>query len=56
MIEKLKVTDKNVIDQLYEALIYLPRWKRKVIKWLWPDIIKVADTLREYYWGDEDNG
>ena len=34
-------------------MAHLPRWKRKIIQWLWPDIIDVADDLREYYWQDE---
>lgn len=41
---------KIVIESLWQVMSDLPRWKRKIIKWFWPDIIQVADDLREYYW------
>lgn len=48
---KQKIADgKIVLENLWQAMSNLPRWKRKIIKWFWPDIIRVADDLREYYW------
>lgn len=41
---------KDCLESLFQALENLPRWKRKIIKWFWPDIIDVANDLREYYW------
>lgn len=41
---------KVVIESLWQAMAHLPHWKRKIIKWFWPDIIQVADNLKEYYW------
>jgi len=46
---------KVVIESLWRVMINLPRWKKKIIMWLWPDIINVADDLREYYWSDQDD-
>ena len=25
-------------------------WKRKIIQWLWPDLCRMADAIKEYYW------
>lgn len=41
---------KIVIESLWQAMVHLSNWKRKIIKWLWPDIIHVAKDLQEYYW------
>jgi len=46
---------KIAIESMWQALAHLPRWKRKIIMWLWPDIIEVAKDLKEYYWCDRDN-
>jgi len=43
---------KIAIESMWQAMAHLPRWKMKIIRWLWPDIIHVADDLREYYWHD----
>ena len=52
--QKQKVKDgKVVIESLWQVMIDLPRWKKKIIMWLWPDIINIADNLREYYWSDQ---
>jgi len=49
--QKQRIKDgKVVIESLWQTMARLPRWKRKIIKWLWPDIIDVADNLKEYYW------
>lgn len=39
-----------VIESLWRTMVFLPNWKKKIIKWLWPDIIDVAEDLKEYYW------
>ena len=41
---------KIAIESMWQAMAHLPRWKMKIVRWLWPDIIDVADDLREYYW------
>lgn len=46
---------KVVIENMWRVMIDLPRWKKKIIMWLWPDIINVANDLREYYWSDQDD-
>jgi hypothetical protein len=43
---------KIAIESMWQAMVHLPCWKMKIIRWLWPDIIHVADDLREYYWHD----
>ena len=49
------VDGKIVLESLWQAMAHLPRWKMKIVRWLWPDIINVADDLREYYWSDQDD-
>jgi len=46
---------KIAIESMWQAMAHLPRWKMKIIRWLWPDIIHVAEDLREYYWSDQDD-
>ena len=41
---------KIALESMYQAFVHLPKWKRKIVKWLWPDIIHVAEDLKEYYW------
>lgn len=41
---------KVVIESMWQAMTHLPRWKMKIVRWLWPNIIDVANDLREYYW------
>jgi len=41
---------KVVIESLWQAMANLSHWRMKIVRWLWPDIIHVADDLREYYW------
>lgn len=43
---------KIALESMFQALENCPRWKRKIIKWFWPDIIGVVTALREYYWSD----
>lgn len=51
--KEVKLTEKDVIDKLYRALVLLPRWKRKFIMWFWPEITEAANTLRKYLWGEK---
>ncbi len=41
---------KVAIESVWRAMGNLPRWKRKIVKWLWPDIIHAAQDLQDYYW------
>lgn len=27
-------------------------WRRKFIKWLWPDLSRMANAIMEYYWAN----
>ena len=46
----LRVT---LIEVLNKALIPEPVWWRmKIIKWIFPDIIKIAKALQDYLWAD----
>ena len=55
--QRQRVKDgKVVIESLWQAMMmHLPSWKMKIIRWLWPDIINVANNLKEYYWSDQDD-
>lgn len=37
-------------NQLYQALIKPRGLRLRLLKWLFPEIVKVADSLRECYW------
>ena len=41
---------KKVIDELDKAFNAPKRWRRKLIKFIFPEIMAVANALREYYW------
>lgn len=43
---------KIVIESLWQAMSHLSRWRMKLVKWLWPDIIHVSKDLLDYYWKD----
>jgi hypothetical protein len=38
----------TVIESLWQAITHLPRWKQKIINWLWPDMLLVAKDLKEH--------
>ena len=44
------ITSTKVIDKLDKALNAPGRWRHKIIKWIFPEIIDVANELRKYYW------
>ena len=44
------VEGKVALESLWQAFVHLPRWKMKIVKWIWPDIIHVAQNLQDYYW------
>lgn len=46
---------KEVIDALFIALIQPKRWRRRLIKWIFPEIIHVAKILQSYYWRDSEH-
>lgn len=37
-------------NKLYLALIKPKGWRLKLLKWLYPEIQNVADSLRKCYW------
>lgn len=42
----------KIISKLDKALVAPRRWRLKIIKWVFPEIIDVANELRKYYWRD----
>lgn len=46
---------KIAIESMWQAVVHLSRWRMKIVKWIWPDIIHVAEDLQKYYWGEEDD-
>ena len=52
--QQQRVKDGKVaLESVWRAMVGLPRWKRKIIIWLWPDIIYAAEDLKEYYWRED---
>lgn len=50
--EASEIMMKKIITKLDKALNAPRRWRRKIIKWIFPEIIEVANQLRKYYWKD----
>lgn len=50
------MTKEEVLNEIYEALLKPKGFRRRLLKWLFPEIIRVAEILREYFWnqGNED--
>lgn len=46
------IMNKKLIGKLDKALNAPGRWRRKIIKWIFPEIMEVANQLRRYYWRD----
>lgn len=42
----------ETIEKVVDILIKLKGWRRKVIKWLWPDICNMCKILKDYCWKD----
>ena len=40
--------EDEVIEKVFQALMKPKRWRRKLLKWLFPEIIKAAAAMREY--------
>lgn len=49
--EKIK-NGQIIIESLWQAMSKLSRWRMKLVKWLWPDIVKVSNDMLDYYWQD----
>ena len=47
--ELLKDFDEAT-DDLYQVLMKPKGLRRRLLKWLFPEITKVADSLRKCYW------
>lgn len=42
---------KEVLEVSWDVFTKGPKgWKRKLIKWLWPDLSRMANAIMEYYW------
>ena len=50
-VKQLKALEKNTND-LYFALISPKGFRLRFLRWLYPEIAKVADSLRECYWSN----
>jgi len=38
------------IEAAWQVIARLPHWKIKILRWFWPDVLKVIDAMKEYYW------
>lgn len=44
---------KEALEVSWDVFIKGPKgWKRKIIKWLWPDLSRMANAIKEYYWAN----
>ncbi len=41
---------KVVIESMWQAMSKVSRFRMKLIKWLWPEIVKVSQDMLDYYW------
>ena len=41
------------IESLWHALAVLPRWKMRIVRWFWPEIMEVTNKLRQFYWKEQ---
>lgn len=39
---------REAIQSICQANLHLRGWKRRVINWLWPDLLHVMDDIQEY--------
>ena len=42
----------RAIERLFQTLIKPKGFRLKLLKWLYPEIVVVAEELREWYWAD----
>jgi hypothetical protein len=38
----------DVIEDMVNICDELPRWKMKIVRWLWPELLAVIKKLSEY--------
>ncbi len=43
------VTGRNVAEIGLDVFSKVRRWRRKIIKWLWPDLQRLSDALYNYW-------
>ncbi len=36
----------------WKVIVNLPRWKMRIVRWLWPEFTQFVDALRAYYWSN----
>ncbi|KKL23640.1 hypothetical protein LCGC14_2423380 [marine sediment metagenome] len=41
-----------VLESLWQAVVHLPRWRMRMVKWIWPDFTRVLCDFLDYYWED----
>lgn len=48
----MRTSMDEVLDKIFQALLKPKGIRLKLLKWLFPEIVKVAEKLRKYYWGE----
>lgn len=39
----------EVIETVWNVFAIIPRWKLKIIRWIWPDILRAVESVKKYY-------
>ena len=49
-----KITEEQeVIEIAWRIFATLPKWKLRLIRWFWPEILDVATAMLKYYWSED---
>lgn len=44
----------QAIEKLYRFLIKPKGMRLKLLKWMYPEVVEIANMLREYYWSNDE--
>lgn len=47
--------DTDVQTRIFETLNAPGRWRQKLIKWLYPELVQFTKELQDYYWRQDES-
>ena len=53
--QQRKISEGKVaLEVAWDVFNKCPKgWKQKLIKWLWPDLTRMATAILDYYWDEQ---
>ena len=42
--------EAEVIEKVVDIIIRFKGWRMRLVRWLWPDMKKICEILKEYCW------